>query len=139
MTTSCPNCGVAYDGFDDCCALKCSSCDTNFCAYCRKQHLTNLQNHNHILECEFNLHNQGEYFTDDVSTVNDAYVKYMFDKLIDAYLMYKESISKASDKEIMEEENVVEEEKLSDKYFLYGAIGGCLLGACIGIALILRK
>ena len=133
LTTSCPNCGVAYDGFDGCCALECSSCDTNFCAYCREPHLTNQQNHDHVLDCEFNLHSKGEYFADDVNTVNNAYVEYKFEKLIETYPMYEKSIYTAFDKEIVQQENIVVQENKTDKYLLYGAI----IGIGFGIGFIL--
>jgi hypothetical protein len=51
LTLKCPRCGMAWDDFDGCCALKCKYCSCAFCAYCTADCGTNA--HEHVQTCQY--------------------------------------------------------------------------------------
>jgi len=51
LSLSCPECGQAYIDFNGCCALKCSRCKCNFCAWCLEASPTTSRNHTHVMNC----------------------------------------------------------------------------------------
>lgn len=52
LTLRCPkkHCGMAFLDFEGCFALKCSNCQTNFCAWCIRFSAPDV--HGHVLECQ---------------------------------------------------------------------------------------
>lgn len=54
LSMRCPECGQVYVDFDGCCALSCSRCKCNFCAWCMEGAKTSSENHEHIRNCKFN-------------------------------------------------------------------------------------
>lgn len=54
LTLRCPRCHSAFLDFEACCALPCSSCPCNFCAYCLKDCDTDA--HAHVAHCGSNNH-----------------------------------------------------------------------------------
>lgn len=58
LNTCCPNCGACFDGFDDCCALKCESagCGHHFCAWCLEYSSEDSDAcHRHVRTCSKKL------------------------------------------------------------------------------------
>ena len=53
LTDACPRCKQAFVDFNGCCALSCSRCPCNFCAWCLKD--CGADAHAHVANCPHNL------------------------------------------------------------------------------------
>ena len=53
LTNACPRCQQAFLDFDACCALSCSRCPCNYCAWCLKD--CGADAHAHVRHCPHNL------------------------------------------------------------------------------------
>ena len=51
LTSKCPRCSRAFIDFEGCCALSCSNCPCNFCAYCGEDCGGSEAAHRHVVGC----------------------------------------------------------------------------------------
>jgi hypothetical protein len=62
MNLSCPHCEIAYFDFSGCMALKCQTCEGNFCGYCHQKTATGQGAHEHVRTCLMNDTSNGSYY-----------------------------------------------------------------------------
>ena len=60
LTLRCPRCHSAFLDFNGCCAVQCSFCPCNFCAYCLTDCGTDA--HRHVAHCDLNNHPTKDVF-----------------------------------------------------------------------------
>jgi hypothetical protein len=79
LTLCCPQCKAAFLDFDGCFALRCGSCECNFCALCLEGAATSRAAHIHVNEC-----NAGSYYGSKEQFAQAQKVRR--EKLVRAYL-----------------------------------------------------
>ncbi|KAJ1496096.1 hypothetical protein T484DRAFT_2757674 [Baffinella frigidus] len=76
LTSKCPRCRTAFLDFEGCCALKCSRCPCNFCAWCGKDCSNSSQEaHQHVARCAAKPPGADDYYPGDRSEFDSKQVR----------------------------------------------------------------
>ncbi len=69
LNLTCPHCKQPYAEFEGCMALKCESCNENFCGYCHKACKSSRGCHLHVRECDLNITHNHDYYASSAQIV----------------------------------------------------------------------
>jgi hypothetical protein len=77
---SCPHCKIAYAEFTGCMALRCATCEKDFCGYCHERFQTGRGAHKYVRQCLMNETINGSYYADE-EEIRNAQRRYRTRKL----------------------------------------------------------
>lgn len=99
LSMCCPRCSQVFVDFNGCCALSCSTCPCNFCAWCLEDTGDDSQKcHAHVIKCPFG---NGRFFADSMASVDARMKQLRTQKLRN----YWQLIDKADKKQLVDRIN----------------------------------